>query len=84
MVPTGVYDSFLVLKYLLGAKHGGAHLFHSEVHTMQQTEHTHDTPRLDLERFLPESFFIFLSSNRYPIRTCPCWAIYYIDYGRES
>jgi hypothetical protein len=51
MVPTDVYDSFLVLKYLLGAKHADAHLFHSEVHTMQQTEHTHDTPRLDLERF---------------------------------
>ena len=51
MVTTDVYDSFLVLKYLLGAKHADAHLFHSEVHTMQQTEHTHDTPRLDLDRF---------------------------------
>ena len=51
MVPTDVNDSFPVLKYLFGAKYAGSNTFEREVHTTWHTEHTHDTQRLDLERF---------------------------------
>jgi hypothetical protein len=42
IVREGYLNRFMVLMYLLGAKCAGAHLFHSEVYTKNQTQRTHD------------------------------------------
>ena len=42
MVSSDYYNCFVVLMYLFGAKYAGADLFHSEVYTTYQTQHTHD------------------------------------------
>jgi len=51
MVSTNFFHRQVTIKYMLGAKHAGADLFHGEVYTTQHNHHPHDPHALVLGRF---------------------------------
>jgi hypothetical protein len=68
----------------LGVKYAGAHLFNSEVQFTQQIERTHNTPRLDPERFLTYFFFTSKSSEDVCLVTPTIQAYHICPRGGEK
>ena len=74
MVPTNLYNYFVVLKYLLGAKRAGADLFIGAVCMTSFTEHRLTPPTT---KFLASSDrkrnTLHISLNRPVTQICRCW-----------